>query len=70
MCISTLEQYLLSFYSEMISCIVVFLSFNSKDMVVDCFMELVRDVNQNGAVVKCSKMDGIQYTSIEVKPVT
>lgn len=42
----------------------------SKEVVVDCFMELVRDVNQNGAVVKCSKMDGTQYTSIEVKPVT
>lgn len=33
-------------------------------------MELVRDVNQNGAVLMCSKNGGKQYTTIEVKPVT
>ncbi|XP_048732227.1 15-hydroxyprostaglandin dehydrogenase [NAD(+)]-like [Ostrea edulis] len=42
----------------------------TKEETAESFMELVCDINQNGAVLKCSKIDGKQYTSIEVKPIT
>lgn len=40
----------------------------TKEEAAESFMELVCDVNQNGAVLKCSKTDGKQYMSMEAKP--